>query len=247
MYLKNFCGCFVSSYINPRLLQRTRSDEKLIKRAKRRRLLASRLVASRRCNSRNATPHLPRALTKVARNKERACSRNSSKFCFETDTDLSRVLVYPRISFVTPLHRTYAFARYERTVDVSSSLRRGESTAFLQLHESHRRARPRIKIATREIRRTLFYGELYPGDIKYLITRSALKRGNFRYRLSAHGCAQAKGKCASEYSLVIRESRNILQRATVLPGEKGFCGIKIVFMECLKEPEKHFPVALGVS
>lgn len=36
----------------------------------------------------------------------------------------------------------------------------------------------------------LFYGELYPGDIKYLITRYALKRGNFCYRLSAGGCAQ---------------------------------------------------------
>lgn len=48
-------------------------------------------------------------------------------------------------------------------------------------------------------------------------------------------------------SLVIRESRNISQRATVLPGEKGFRGIKIVFMECLKEPEKHFLAALGVS
>lgn len=120
---------------------------------------------------------------------------------------------------------------------------------------TNRRARSRIKIATREIRRTLFYGELYPGDIKYLITRSALKRGNFCYRLSARGCAQAKGKRASgraggrasERSLVIRESRNISQRATVLPGEKGFRGIKIVFMECLKEPEKHFPAALGVS
>lgn len=52
---------------------------------------------------------------------------------------------------------------------------------------------------------------------------------------------------ASERSLVICESRNILQWATVLPGEKRFHGIKIVFMECLKEPEKHFPAALGVS
>lgn len=30
-------------------------------------------------------------------------------------------------------------------------------------------------------------------------------------------------------------------RLSVLPGEKGFRGIKIVFMECLKEPETHFP------
>lgn len=63
-------------------------------KAHERRLSASRHFASVRLTKRDTASSA--ALTKVSRNKERACNRNSSKSCFETDTVLS--LASPCIS-----------------------------------------------------------------------------------------------------------------------------------------------------
>jgi len=103
----------------------------------------------------------------------------------------------------------------------------------------------------REIRRALFYGELYPGDIKYLITRSALKKGklllpSFRMRASKGGRASAGASERGGRPLVIRAGRVIFRNGhRSSQARKGSRGIKIVFMECLKKNpyEEHFPAA----
>lgn len=165
VFIMNSC-IYIYIYINPSM---GNCKEKLIKRAGTafRRRVSSRIGATLEMRHRI----LHRALTKVPHNKERACSCNSSKSCLETDTVLSRVLMYPspshRIFPVTSLHAR-AFADAPST-SLFAVCRAKKHSVFIVTRIAFA---SRIKIATREIRRALFYGELYPGDIKYLITRS---------------------------------------------------------------------------
>jgi len=85
------------------------------------------------------------------------------------------------------------------------------------------------------------------GILNILLRAPLLKGETFVTVFPPMDAHKQKANARASIRSLYHESRNILQRATVFSGEKGFCGIKIVFMECLKEPEKHFPVALGVS
>jgi len=144
---------------------------------------------------------------------------------------------------VAKARRFYSYTNRIRRCSVANKKRRARGG-------KRERERENEKEGEREIRCALFYGELYPGDIKYLITRSALKKGklllpSFRMRASKGGRASER---ASGRPLVIRAGRVIFRNGRrSSQARKGSRGIKIVFMECLKKNpyEEHFPAAFG--